>query len=133
MPQLAPYLPFSVEEVASITTLDHWSNCKARVLGRLLGWDQGTQRGRLGAVGEGLQAVIRVCFKALQESDSLNSLQVGQVIQVLGELEMYKGDPIVRIHILRDKKGVDSEAYYRALCRVQGHLPVNVERRLGPA
>ena len=133
MPPLAPYLPFSVEEVASIITLDHWSNCKARVLGRLLGWDQGTQRGRLGAVGEGVQAVIRVCFKGLQESDSLNSLQVGQVIQVLGELEMYKGDPIVRIHILRDKRGVDSEAYYRALCRVQGHLPVNVERRLGPA
>jgi len=133
MPSLAPYLPFSVEEVASITTLDHWSNCKARVLGRLLGWDQGTQRGRLGAVGEGVQAVIRVCFKALQESESLNSLQVGQVIQVLGELEMYRGDPIVRVHILRDKRGVDSEAYYRALCRVQGHLPVNIERRLGPA
>lgn len=132
MPSLAPYLPFSVEEVASITTLDHWSNCKARVLGRLLGWDQGTQRGRLGAVGEGVQAVIRVCFKALQESESLNSLQVGQVIQVLGELEMYRGDPIVRVHILRDKRGVDSEAYYRALCRVQGHLPVNIERRLGP-
>lgn len=133
MPSLAPYLPFSVEEVASITTLDHWSNCKARVLGRLLGWDQGTHRGRLGAVGEGVQAVIRVCFKALQESESLNSLQVGQVIQVLGELEMYRGDPIVRVHILRDKRGVDSEAYYRALCRVQGHLPVNIERRLGPA
>lgn len=132
MPSLAPYLPFSVEEVASITTLDHWSNCKARVLGRLLGWDQGTHRGRLGAVGEGVQAVIRVCFKALQESESLNSLQVGQVIQVLGELEMYRGDPIVRVHILRDKRGVDSEAYYRALCRVQGHLPVNIERRLGP-
>lgn len=129
MPPLVPYLPFSVEEVASITTVDHWSNCKARVLGRLLGWDQGTHRGRLGAVGEGVQAVIRVCFRALQESECVDSLQVGQVIQVLGELEMYRGDPIVRVHIVRDKRGVDSEAYYRALCRVQGHLPVNVKRR----
>jgi len=133
MPPLAPYLPFSVEEVASITTLDHWSNCKARVLGKLLGWDQGTHRGRLSAVGEGVKAVIRICFKALEESDSLNKLEVGQVIQVLGELEMYKGDPIVRIHIVRDKRGVDSEAYYRALCRVQGHLPVNVERSARPS
>ena len=125
---LAPYLPFSVEEVASITSLDHWSNCKARVLGRLLGWDQGTHRGRLGAVGEGIQAVIRICFKALQDSDVLNCLESGQIIQVLGELEMYRGDPIVRVHILREKRGVDAEAYYRALCRVQSHLPVNVDR-----
>ena len=125
---LSPYLPFSVEEVASITCLDHWSNCKARVLGRLLGWDQGTHRGRLGAVGEGIQAVIRICFKALQDSEALNCLQTGQVIQVLGELEMYRGDPIVRVHIVRDKRGVDTEAYYRALCRIQSHLPVNVDR-----
>ena len=123
---LAPYLPFSLEEVASITTLDHWSNCKARVLGRLLGWDQATGRGRLGAVGEGVQAVVRVCFKALEDSETLTILQAGQVVQVLGELEMYRGDPIVRVHILRERRGLDCEAYYRAVCRVQGHLPVNV-------
>jgi len=125
-----PYLPFSVEEVASISRLDHWSNCKCRVVGRLIGLDQGTSRGRLGAVGEGVQATIRVCFKALQDSENLTSLQVGQLVQVLGELEMYKGDPIVRVHIVREKRGLDCEAYYRAVCRVQGHLPVNVHSTL---
>jgi len=125
---LAPYLPFSIEEVASITSLGHWSNCKARVLGRLLGWDQGTHRGRLSAVGEGIQAVIRICFRALQDSEILSFLETGQVIQVLGELEMYRGDPIIRVHIVRNRRGVDTEAYYRAVCRIQGHLPVNVKR-----
>jgi len=128
MPVVLPYLPFSVEEVASVTGLDHWSNCKARVLGKLQGWDSNTLRGRLAAVGEGVNALIRVCFKALQESDSLNNLYVGQIVQIFGEIEMYRGDPIVRVHIIRDKRGIDCEAYYKSLCRIQGHLPLNVQR-----
>jgi len=128
MPVVLPYLPFSVEEVASVTGLDHWSNCKARVLGKLQGWDSNTLRGRLAAVGEGVNALIRVCFKALQESDSLNNLYVGQIVQIFGEIEMYRGDPIIRVHIIRDKRGIDCEAYFKSLCRIQGHLPLNVKR-----
>ena len=121
-----PYLPFTLEEVACIQTLDNWSNCKARVVGRVQGVDLGTSRGRLCSVGEGVQAVVRVCFKNIP--DQVAGLGRGQIVQCLGELEMFRGDPLLRVHIVRHRSGLDTEAYYRSVVRLQSHLPCNIRR-----
>ena len=124
--RLSPYLPFSLEEVACIRSLETWSNCKARVVGRITGLDLGTCRGRLSSAGEGVTAVIRVCFKAIP--DKVSDIERGALVQCLGQLEMFRGDPILKVHILRSMTGLDTEAYYRAVCRIQPELPCNVSR-----
>ena len=122
-----PYLPFTLEEVACIQSLDHWTNCKARVVGRLQAIDLATSRGRLASVGEGVLAVVRICFRAVP--DKLEAVGRGQIVQLLGQLEMFRGDPILRVHIVRPMTGLDTEAYYRAVCRVQSFLPCNIQRK----
>ena len=107
-----PYLPFTLEEVACIQSLDHWTNCKAKVVGRLQGVDLATSRGRLSSVGEGVQAVIRVCFKSIP--DKIETVSRGSIVQLCGQLEMFRGDPILRVHIVRPMTGLDTEAHYRA-------------------
>ena len=122
----SPYLPFTVEEVACIQSLDQWANCRARVVGRVLAIDLGTSRGRLASVGEGVAAIIRICFRAVP--DQAGQLGRGAVVQLLGQLDMFRGDPILRVHIVRPMPGLDTEAYYRAVCRIQSHLPCNIRR-----
>jgi hypothetical protein len=53
-----PYLQFTVEEAASVVALAHWTNTRARLVGRLAGFDPGTGRGRLAAAGEGVTAQV---------------------------------------------------------------------------
>ena len=126
-PASLPYLPFTLEEVACIQSLDHWTNCKARVVGRLQAIDLATSRGRLASVGEGVLAVVRICFRAVP--DKLEAVGRGQIVQLLGQLEMFRGDPILRVHIVRLMPGLDTEAYYRVVCRVQSFLPCNIQRK----
>ena len=121
-----PYLPLTLEEVACIRSLDSWSNTKARVVGRVTGLDPGTCRGRLTSAGEGITAVIRICLRAIP--DKVQDTQRGELVQCLGQLEMFRGDPILRVHILRSMTGLDTEAYYRAVCRIQPELPCNIVR-----
>ena len=122
----APYLPFSVEEIACVKTLDDWSNCKAKVVGRLVEFDLATGRGKLAAVGEGIKATIRVSLRGAVEVGS--DVGRGEVLQLLGQLEMWRSEPVLAVHIVRRLPGLDCEAYYRAVCRVQSHLPVNIKR-----
>ena len=124
--KVLPYLPFTLEEVACIRSLDNWSNCKARVVGRVTGLDPATCRGRLTSAGEGITAVIRICLKAIP--DKVLDTERGDLVQCLGQLEMFRGDPILRVHILRSMTGLDTEAYYRAVCRIQPELPCNIIR-----
>ena len=89
-----PYLPFTLEEVACIKSLNNWTNCKARVVGRAQGVDPGTGRGRLGSVGEGVLSIIRICLRAIP--DKIEAVSRGQIVMLLGQLEMFRGDPILR-------------------------------------
>ena len=89
-----PYLPFTLEEVACIKSLNNWTNCKARVVGRAQGVDPGTGRGRLGSVGEGVLSIIRICLRAIP--DKIEAVSRGQIVLLLGQLEMFRGDPILR-------------------------------------
>lgn len=57
MPAL-PYLPFTVEEAASVTCLAHWSNARARVVGRVAAWSPAAAGAELGAQGEGEVAQV---------------------------------------------------------------------------
>ena len=45
------------------------------------------------------------------------------------QLEMFRGDPILRVHIVRPMQGLDTEAYFRAVCRIQSQLPCNINRQ----
>ena len=126
MPVL-PYLQFSVEEASSITCLTHWSNLKARLVGRLLQFDPLTGAGRLEAVGEGTVTSIGLSF-ALVLDAVIDWLTEGILVQVLGELKVLKGKPLVRVHLASAARGLDCAAYYRAVCRIQSFLPCNVRR-----
>ena len=126
MPVL-PYLQFSVEEASSITCLTHWSNLKARLVGRLLQFDPLTGAGRLEAVGEGTVTSIGLSF-ALVLDAVIDWLTEGILVQVFGELQVLKGKPLVRVHLASLCRGLDCEAYYRAVCRIQSFLPCNVRR-----
>ena len=68
--QKAPYLPFSVEEIACVKTLDDWTNCKAKVVGRLE-FDPGTGVGQLTAAGEGIKATIVVSLRGVVEVEGV--------------------------------------------------------------
>ena len=124
--QKPPYLPFSLEEIACVRTLADWSNCKAKVVGRLTQFDLATGLGRLAAAGEGIKATILVNLKGAVEEGS--DVGLGQVLQVLGRLEIQRRQPVLMVHILKRVPGLDTEAYYRAVCRVQSFLPVNIQR-----
>ena len=126
MPVL-PYLQFSVEEASSITCLTHWSNLKARLVGRLLQFDPLTGSGRLEAVGEGTVTSIGLSF-ALVLDAVIDWLTEGILVQVFGELQVLKGKPLVRVHLASLCRGLDTAAYYRAVCRIQSFLPCNVRR-----
>jgi len=85
-------------------------------VGRAQGVDPGTGRGRLGSVGEGVLSIIRICLRAIP--DKIEAVSRGQIVLLLGQLEMFRGDPILRVHIVRSMQGLDTEAYYRAICRL---------------
>ena len=124
--QKAPYLPFSLEEIACVKTLEDWTNKKAKVVGRLVEVDLATGQGRLVGVGEGIKARILVSLKGVLKVGS--DVGRGEVVQLLGELEVWRSEPVLMVHILRRVPSLDCEAYYRAVCRVQSYLPVNVAR-----
>ena len=124
--QKPPYLPFSVEEIACVRTLDDWTNCKVKVVGRFTEFDPGTGLGKLAAVGEGIKARIVVSLKGAVEEGA--DVGAGQLLQVLGQLEIHRRQPVLMVHILKRVNGLDTEAYYRAVCRVQSYLPVNIRR-----
>ena len=124
--QKPPYLPFSVEEIACVRTLDDWTNCKAKVVGRLTEFDLATGLGRLAAVGEGIKATVLVNLKGAVEEGT--DVGVGQILQLLGRLEIHRVGLVLMVHILKKVPGLDTEAYYRAVCRVQSFLPVNIQR-----
>ena len=126
MPVL-PYLQFSVEEASSITCLSHWSNLKARLVGRLVHFDPLTGAGLLEAVGEGTAASIALSF-ALVLDAVIDWLSEGVLVKVLGELQLSQGKPVVNVHLVSDCRGLDCAAYYRAVCRIQSFLPCNVRR-----
>lgn len=128
-----PYLPISVEEIAAITSLDHWTNRKVRVVGRLTNFDPVTCSGELAGEGEGVAAAIRLCFAAVLGNNSgdrqtAGLVQPGSLIQILGEVDILQDAPIVRSHIVRDRLGLDPRAYHAALVRIQAYLPLNVRR-----
>jgi len=122
-----PYLQFSVEEASSITCLTHWSNLKARLVGRLSQFDPLTGAGRLEAVGEGTVTSIALSF-ALVLDALIDWLTEGILVQVFGELQVLKGKPLVCVHLASGCRGLDASAYYRAVCRIQSFLPCNVRR-----
>ena len=126
MPVL-PYLQFSVEEASSITCLTHWSNLKARLVGRLSHFDPLTGAGRLEAVGEGTVASIALSF-ALVIDSVIDWLSEGILVQVFGELQLSKSKPLVSVHLASGCRGLDCAAYYRTVCRIQSYLPCNVRR-----
>jgi len=127
MPVL-PYLQFSVEEASSITCLTHWSNLKARLVGRLSHFDPLTGAGRLEAVGEGTVASIALSF-ALVIDSVIDWLTEGVLVQVFGELQLsHQSKPLVSVHLASGCRGLDCAAYYRAVCRIQSYLPCNVRR-----
>ena len=127
MPVL-PYLQFSVEEASSITCLTHWSNLRARLVGRLSSFDPLTGAGRLEAVGEGTVASIALSF-ALVIDSVIDWLTEGVLVQVFGELQLsHQSKPLVSVHLASGCRGLDCAAYYRAVCRIQSYLPCNVRR-----
>ena len=81
-----PYLPLSVEEVSSVTQLDSWTNTKVRLVGRVTQLDINTGVGRLVAVGEDSEEMVRVSFTSLIDGDRddkiVQLIQPGSVIQV---------------------------------------------------
>lgn len=125
--QQQPYLPFTVEEASSVTSLVHWSNSRARVVGRLVEWTAASGRGRLVAVGEGVLASLALCFSLVQDRVG-GVLEVGSLLQVLGQLEVERETPVLKVHIVRQVKGLECSAHYRAVCRIQSHLPCNIRR-----
>ena len=127
MPVL-PYLQFSVEEASSITCLTHWSNLRARLVGRLSSFDPLTGAGRLEAVGEGTVASIALSF-ALVIDSVIDWLTEGILVEVFGELQLsQQSKPLVSVHLASSCRGLDCAAYYRAVCRIQSYLPCNVRR-----
>ena len=125
---ILPYLQFSVEEASSITCLTHWSNLKARLVGRLSHFDPLTGAGRLEAVGEGTVASIALSF-ALVIDSVIDWLTEGVLVQVFGELQLsQQSKPLVSVHLASSCRGLDCAAYYRAVCRIQSYLPCNVRR-----
>ena len=127
MPVL-PYLQFSVEEASSITCLTHWSNLKARLVGRLSHFDPLTGAGRLEAVGEGTVASIALSL-ALVIDSVIDWLTEGILVEVFGELQLsQQSKPLVSVHLASSCRGLDCAAYYRAVCRIQSYLPCNVRR-----
>ena len=127
MPVL-PYLQFSVEEASSITCLTHWSNLRARLVGRLSHFDPLTGAGRLEAVGEGTVASIALSF-ALVIDSVIDWLTEGILVEVFGELQLsQQSKPLVSVHLASSCRGLDCAAYYRAVCRIQSYLPCNVRR-----
>ena len=114
-----------MEEIACVKTLDDWTNCKAKVVGRLE-FDPGTGVGQLTAAGEGIKATIVVSLRGVVEVGS--DVGRGELVQLLGQLEIWRSGPVLVVHILRRVPGLDCEAYYRAVCRVQSYLPVNIRR-----
>ena len=127
MPVL-PYLQFSGEEASSITCLTHWSNLKARLVGRLSHFDPLTGAGRLEAVGEGTVASIALSF-ALVIDSVIDWLTEGILVEVFGELQLsQQSKPLVSVHLASSCRGLDCAAYYRAVCRIQSYLPCNVRR-----
>jgi hypothetical protein len=69
---------------------------------------------------------VRLCFQAVL--DGAGDLSPGATVQLLGELQLWRGQPILKVHILRRLPGLDCAAHYRAICRLQSHLPCNVRR-----
>ena len=125
---ILPYLQFSVEEASSITCLTHWSNLRARLVGRLSHFDPLTGAGRLEAVGEGTVASIALSF-ALVIDSVIDWLTEGVLVQVFGELQLsQQSKPLVSVHLASGCRGLDCAAYYRAVCRIQSYLPCNVRR-----
>ena len=59
----------------------------------------------------------------------IGRVQNGCSAQVFGELHLYQGKTVVNVHLASDARGLDCAAYYRAVCRIQSHLPCNVHRR----
>ena len=125
--QKPPYLPFSVEEIACVRSLADWTNCKAKVVGRLTEFDLATGLGRLAGAGEGIKATILVNLKGAVE-EGRSDVGAGHLLQVLGQLEIYRGQPVLMVHIVKIVTGLNTEAYYRAVCRIQSFLPVNIKR-----
>ena len=89
-------------------------------------FDLATGLGRLAAVGEGIKATVLVNLKGAVEEGT--DVGVGQILQLLGRLEIHRAGLVLMVHILKKVPGLDTEAYYRAVCRVQSFLPVNIQR-----
>ena len=68
-------------------------------------------------------------FCLLEEFKMTVRVQNDCCAQVFGELHLYQGKTVVNVHLASDARGLDCAAYYRALCRIQSHLPCNVHRR----
>jgi len=91
-------------------------------------FDPGTCRGIVAGEGEGVKASVKVSFVVVCGNElNLSLVRVGSLLQILGEVEIFKHQPIIVAHILQDMLGLDAEAYYRAVDRVQPFLPVNVQ------
>lgn len=89
--------------------------------------DPATGLGKLAAVGEGIKATIVVSLKeAVEEGSDVGG--AGQLLQVLGRLEIRRRQAVLMVHIVKRVTGLDTEAYYRAVCRIQSFLPINIRR-----
>ena len=59
--------------------------------------------------------------------DQSENLQEGFVVQILGELEIRVGAPVVVAHIVRSFENVDADKYHRAIRSQAQFCPLNVK------
>ena len=79
-------------------------------------------------MGEGVKSyTLPVCWAGLYTGQT--QPESGRTVQVLGELAVPEEGVVLKARLCRDMTGLDCAAHYRAVTRIQSHLPLNIRRR----
>jgi len=124
-----PYLFFSLEEISQVKCVDNWSNRHVRVLGRITTFQPLTCHAKLTSEGEDIVSSIKVSFLSFFEGEPSRQtelIKVGSLVQVLGQVDVVKDEPMINAHIVKDMLGLDTSSYAKAVDRIQPYLPINI-------
>ena len=123
---MKPYVPFELNELTALRSVEKWSNRRVRVFGKVGLSISGPscsllELRYLHSVGEERDSDVIVDFSLILDVFN-GKFTEGSVVQILGELEPFNSSTegkltsgfIVRAHIIRDFSTVDPKLYHKA-------------------
>ncbi|KAJ1532343.1 hypothetical protein ONE63_000947 [Megalurothrips usitatus] len=125
-----PFVPSSVEEISLVASLDRWSNCNVRVIGKVSPIANSDYWTLVSIGEEGGPFSVAVDMGLISRYPSPD-LQV----QVFGEIHMCESNPVIQAKFFRDFSSVDIFFYNKGLEVVKKYAPhfIGEKRRVQPS